>query len=138
MGIVIPLIPTLYGARAVSIIDRLRIRRQQMTSFVSKLSAICVKKNLIDEENVPWFEYGVETRIMTAISNCVTAHHGAGMRRSSMSICENRGDFGESPHRSGDRCGDCCCYGKTKCELDRSKSPLFHFPGSHWPWPRLE
>lgn len=39
-----------------------------MTSFVSKLSAICVKKNLIDEENVPWFEYGVVTRIMTAIS----------------------------------------------------------------------
>ena len=39
-----------------------------MTSFISKLSAICVKKNLIDSEDVPWFEYGIEIRITTAIS----------------------------------------------------------------------
>lgn len=37
-----------------------------MTSFVSKLSAICVKKDLINAEDAPWFEYGIETRITTA------------------------------------------------------------------------
>lgn len=100
-----------------------------MTSFVSKLSAICVKKNLIDEENVPWFEYGVETRIMTAISNCITAHHGAGMRRSSMSICENRGDFGESPHRSGDRCGGLLLLWKDEMQIGSLKVAAFSFSG---------
>lgn len=39
-----------------------------MTPFISKLSAICIKKKLIEPEDVPWFEYGVETRIATAIS----------------------------------------------------------------------
>lgn len=39
-----------------------------MIPFISKLSAICIKKKLIEPEDVPWFEYGVETRIATAIS----------------------------------------------------------------------
>lgn len=39
-----------------------------MTYFISKLSAICVKKDLVDSEDVPWLEYGIETRITTAIT----------------------------------------------------------------------
>lgn len=39
-----------------------------MTPFISKLSVICVKKKLINPEDVPWFEYGIEARITTAIS----------------------------------------------------------------------
>lgn len=37
MGMVIPLIPTLYGARAVSIIDRLRIRECKSCYSVSNI-----------------------------------------------------------------------------------------------------
>lgn len=37
-----------------------------MTPFISKLSAICVKKKLIDPEDAPLFEYGIEARITTA------------------------------------------------------------------------
>lgn len=36
-----------------------------MTSLVSKLSAICVRSNLIEAKDVPWFEYGIKTRITT-------------------------------------------------------------------------
>lgn len=38
-----------------------------MTSFISKLSAICVENNIINEADVPWLEYGIETRITAII-----------------------------------------------------------------------
>lgn len=39
-----------------------------MNSFISIISTACVKHDLIDSEDVPWFEYGIETRITTIIS----------------------------------------------------------------------
>lgn len=39
-----------------------------MRPLISKLTVLCVRNNLINIEDVPWFEYSIETRVTAIIS----------------------------------------------------------------------
>lgn len=42
-----------------------------MHSVVNKISVLCLKKGIVEEEDISWFVYGLEKRITTAITATV-------------------------------------------------------------------